>query len=126
MASLVVRGANLVDGTGAGPIRQAVIVVDGERIAQVGGRPPGGEELDLGGLTVVTGLIDANVHLTLVDLTDLSGRRTPVAVTAARIFHVCDVALDSGFTTVRVVGGADGGLPTASLGGRVRGPRLLP
>ena len=126
MASLVVRGANLVDGTGAGPIRQAVIVVDGERIAQVGGRPPGGEELDLGGLTVVPGLIDAHAHLTLVDLTDLSGRRTPVAVTAARIFHVCDVALDSGFTTVRDAGGADGGLATATAGGLVRGPRILP
>src|SRR2546423_1781884 len=121
MASLVVRGANLVDGTGAGPIRESMIVVDGERIAQVGGRPPAGEELDLGGLTVVPGLIDAHAHLTLVDLTDLSGRRTPVAVTAARIFHVCDVALDSGFTTVRDAGGADGG-GAARRGRRGRGP----
>jgi imidazolonepropionase-like amidohydrolase len=126
MTSLVLRGATLVDGTGASPVRDSVIVVDGERIAQVGGRPPSGTELDLGGLTVVPGLIDAHAHLTLVDLADLSGRRTPVAVTAARIFHVCEVALDSGFTTVRDAGGADGGLATATALGLVRGPRILP
>ncbi|HEY3700689.1 MAG TPA: amidohydrolase family protein [Acidimicrobiales bacterium] len=126
MASLVLRGANLADGTGTEPVREGVVVVEGERIAQVGGRAPSGTELDLGGLTVVPGLIDAHAHLTLVDLADLSGHRVPVAVTAARIFHVCDVALDAGFTTVRDAGGADGGLATATAVGLVRGPRILP
>ena len=126
MASLVLRGASLADGTGADPVREGVVVVEGERIAQVGGSPPSGAELDLGGLTIVPGLIDAHAHLTLVDLTDLSGHRVPVAVTAARIFHVCDVALDAGFTTVRDAGGADGGLAMATAIGLVRGPRILP
>jgi imidazolonepropionase-like amidohydrolase len=126
MASLVLRGANLADGTGTEPVREGVVVVEGERIAQVGGRAPSGTELDLGGLTIVPGLIDAHAHLTLVDLADLSGQRVPVAVTAARIFHVCDVALDAGFTTVRDAGGADGGLATATAVGLVRGPRILP
>jgi imidazolonepropionase-like amidohydrolase len=126
MASLVLRGANLADGTGTEPVREGVVVVEGERIAQVGGRAPSGTELDLGGLTIVPGLIDAHAHLTLVDLADLSGHRVPVAVTAARIFHVCDVALDAGFTTVRDAGGADGGLATATALGLVRGPRILP
>jgi imidazolonepropionase-like amidohydrolase len=126
MASLVLRGANLADGTGTEPVREGVVVVEGERIAQVGGRAPSGTELDLGGLTIVPGLIDAHAHLTLVDLADLSGHRIPVAVTAARIFHVCDVALDAGFTTVRDAGGADGGLATATALGLVRGPRILP
>jgi imidazolonepropionase-like amidohydrolase len=102
------------------------VVIEDERIAQAGGRAPSGTELDLGGLTIVPGLIDAHAHLTLVDLADLSGRRVPVAVTAARIFHVCDVALDAGFTTVRDAGGADGGLATATEVGLVRGPRILP
>jgi imidazolonepropionase-like amidohydrolase len=126
MASLVLRGGGLIDGTGAGRIREAVVVVEGDHIAQVGGRPPAGPELDVAGLTVLPGLIDAHAHVTLVDLSDLSGRRTPVAVTAARIFHVCDVALDAGFTTVRDAGGADGGLATATATGLVRGPRILP
>src|SRR2546421_10780892 len=122
MASVVVGGATLVDGTGAGPIRRAVIVGDGERIAQVGGRPPTGSELDLGGLTVVPGLIDAHAHLTLVDLADLSGRRTPVAVTAARILPGGDGAVDSGFTTVRDAGGAGGGVGHPRGPGAGRGP----
>ncbi|HWC39659.1 MAG TPA: amidohydrolase family protein [Acidimicrobiales bacterium] len=126
MASLVLRGAGLIDGTGAGRIGEAVVALENDRIAQVGGRPPGGPELDVAGLTVLPGLIDAHAHVTLVDLSDLSGRRTPVAVTAARIFHVCDVALDAGFTTVRDAGGADGGLATAIATGLVRGPRILP
>jgi imidazolonepropionase-like amidohydrolase len=124
--SLVLRGANLADGTGADPVKEGVVVVEGERIAQVGGKAPSGMELDLSGLTIVPGLIDAHAHLTLVDLADLSGRRVPVAVTAARIFHVCDVALDAGFTTVRDAGGADGGLAMATAAGLVRGPRILP
>ncbi|HEX4541360.1 MAG TPA: amidohydrolase family protein [Acidimicrobiales bacterium] len=126
MANLVLRGAKLADGTGADPVAEGVVVVEGERIAQVGGRAPSGPELDLGGMTVVPGLIDAHAHLTLVDVADLSGLRVPVAVTAARIFHVCDVALDAGFTTVRDAGGADGGLATATAAGLVRGPRILP
>jgi imidazolonepropionase-like amidohydrolase len=126
MANLVLRGAKLADGTGAEPVTEGVVVVEGERIAQVGGRAPSGPELDLGGMTVVPGLIDAHAHLTLVDVADLSGLRVPVAVTAARIFHVCDVALDAGFTTVRDAGGADGGLATATAAGLVRGPRILP
>jgi imidazolonepropionase-like amidohydrolase len=126
MANLVLRGAKLADGTGAEPVTEGVVVVEGERIAQVGGRAPSGPELDLGGMTIVPGLIDAHAHLTLVDVADLSGLRVPVAVTAARIFHVCDVALDAGFTTVRDAGGADGGLATATAAGLVRGPRILP
>ncbi len=126
MASLVLRGANMADGTGAEPVRDGVVAVEGERIAQVGGRAPSGRELDLRGLTIVPGLIDAHAHLALVDMADLSGRRVPVAVTAARIFHVCEVALDAGFTTVRDAGGADGGLATATAVGLVKGPRILP
>jgi imidazolonepropionase-like amidohydrolase len=126
MESLVLRGAKLADGTGTDLVKEGVVAVEGERIAQVGGKAPSGRDLDLSGLTIAPGLIDAHAHLTLVDLADLSGRRIPVAVTAARIFHVCDVALDAGFTTVRDAGGADGGLAMATDAGLVRGPRILP
>jgi imidazolonepropionase-like amidohydrolase len=126
MPGLVLRGARLVDGTGADPVAEGVIAIEGERFAQVGGRPPAGDELDLHGLTVVPGLIDAHAHLTLVNMGDLSARSTPAAVTAARIFHVCEMALESGFTTVRDAGGADGGLATATDLGLVPGPRVLP
>lgn len=124
---LVLRGATLVDGTGADPVADAVVVVEGDRITQVGGRPPsGGREVDLGGMTLTPGLIDAHAHLTIVDVGDTDAVRTPLAVTAARIFHVCELALDAGFTTVRDAAGADGGLAAAVAQGLIRGPRILP
>ena len=125
----ILRGAAfLIDGSGDAPRTgdDAAIVVDGERIESVGGRTPDGEDVDLTGLTVLPGLIDAHVHLTLVDLADEEGKRTPAAVMAAKIFHVCKLTLDAGFTTVRDAGGADGGIAQATATGLVPGPRIYP
>jgi imidazolonepropionase-like amidohydrolase len=121
------RGATLVDGTGHDPVVGATVVVDGERIASVeGGSPNGharGDVIDLDGLTLLPGLIDAHSHLGLVDF---SGHRDPPAVTAARIFRNCELALDAGFTTVRDVGGIDGGVAQAVAMGLIAGPRIFP
>ena len=122
----VLRGARLIDGSGDAPVDDAVVVVDGERIEQVGGRPPQGEDIDLTGLTLLPGLIDAHVHLTLVDLADEEGRRTPAAVMAAKIFRVCKLTLEAGFTTVRDAGGADGGIAQVTASGMLPGPRIYP
>jgi imidazolonepropionase-like amidohydrolase len=116
----------VIDGSGDAPADDAVIVVDGERIESVGRRAPQGDDVDLTGLTVMPGLIDAHVHLTLVDLADEEGKRTPAAVMAAKIFHVCRLTLEAGFTTVRDAGGADGGIAQVTAMGLVAGPRIYP
>src|SRR4051794_6306144 len=98
--TLVLRGATVIDGTGADP-RPADITVHGERVDSVepSATPAAsGDVVDLDGLTVLPGLIDAHTHFGIVDLT---GHHTPAAVTAARIFRNCELALDAGFTTVR-------------------------
>jgi imidazolonepropionase-like amidohydrolase len=64
---LVVRGGTLVDGTGAPPVRDAMVVIRDGRIAAVGGReaipvPAGEKVLDAKGGWIVPGLIDAHVH----------------------------------------------------------------
>ena len=120
------RGALLIDGSGDAPVPDAVVVVEGERIESVGHRAPQGEDVDLRGLTLVPGLIDAHVHLTLVDLADEEGKRTPAAVMAAKIFHVCRLTLEAGFTTVRDAGGADGGIAQVTASGLLPGPRIYP
>ncbi|MBK9166360.1 MAG: amidohydrolase family protein [Bryobacterales bacterium] len=61
-------GASLIDGTGAPPIEDAVIIVAGSRIRAAGPRavvpiPAGAEKLDGTGLWVTPGLIDLHVHL---------------------------------------------------------------
>ena len=61
-------GGTLVDGTGATPVKDAVVVIAGGRIACAGTRsacpvPKGAEALDVKGSWVTPGLVDAHVHL---------------------------------------------------------------
>ena len=63
MHDLVVRGATVVDGTGA-PGFEADVAVSGDRIVLVGEvSGTGAEELDGRGLVLAPGLIDTHTHL---------------------------------------------------------------
>ncbi len=56
----VLRAAQLIDGTGAAPIRPAMIRIEGERIVEVGASVrigPGDRVIDLGDATLLPGLI---------------------------------------------------------------------
>ena len=60
-------GARVIDGTGADPVEDAVLVVRGGRIEAVGPRsavpvPEGAAEIDLSGKTVMPGLFNAHGH----------------------------------------------------------------
>ncbi len=58
---LVLTGARLIDGTGADPIDDATVVVDGGRIS-FAEPPPDAEVLDLSGRTLLPGFINTHVH----------------------------------------------------------------
>lgn len=116
-------GGTLIDGTGADPRSGAHVLVDGDRIAAVGDPHRADLVLDVSGLTVLPGLIDAHAHVGAVSDGELD---LAAAVTAARVFHNCALALDAGFTTLRDTGGIDGGVVRAIEEGFVRGPRILP
>ena len=67
-AKLALVGGTLVDGTLAEPIRDSVIIVDGERIVAVGTVaslpvPADAEVVSTEGMTVMPGLWDMHVHL---------------------------------------------------------------
>ena len=60
-------GATLIDGTGAAPLADAVVLVEGTEITAAGFRadvavPEGARTVDVGGKWLVPGLIDAHVH----------------------------------------------------------------
>ena len=70
MTLTLFAGANLIDGTGAAPRRESVLV-EGERIAALGAEAEkrvatsqSVARVDLSGLTLMPGLIDAHCHVT--------------------------------------------------------------
>jgi imidazolonepropionase-like amidohydrolase len=63
-------GGTLIDGYGGRPLRNSVVIIDGERIATVGTVgtlqvPPGAEVISTEGMSVLPGLWDMHVHLML-------------------------------------------------------------
>ena len=65
---LAVVGGTLWDGTGAPPVPDSAIIIEGDRIRAAGPRrqvriPPGSVPIDATGLHVIPGLIDMHVHL---------------------------------------------------------------
>lgn len=65
---LVFTGATVIDGTGAPPIPDAVVVIEGDRIRAVGPSasvtaPPGARVIDARGRTILPGLADLHTHL---------------------------------------------------------------
>ncbi len=66
-ATLALVHARLVDGTGAGPVAEAVVVIRGDRVMAAGPSaavavPDGARVIDLAGATLLPGLVNAHVH----------------------------------------------------------------
>lgn len=129
----VLRAARLIDGTGAAPIAPGMLLVEGERILEVGSSvrvPTGAVVVDLGDATLLPGLIDLHTHLTgdeRVHWEDALLKSTPPrdALWGARNARV---TLLAGFTTCRDMGPTwpfvDVELRRAIDAGAVPGPRL--
>jgi imidazolonepropionase-like amidohydrolase len=132
---LVLTHARLIDGSG-GPVRSDVSVrIENGRIVAIGddGPPPAGARvIDLGGRTLIPGLIDAHVHLTFAPPPSYAEgvvqrmKSTPADVALRGVGHARSTLL-AGFTTVRNVGGGleDRALRDAIAAGRIVGPRML-
>ena len=93
-AITAIVGARLVDGTGAAPVDDSVILVSGGLITTAGARarvqvPAGAAVFNAAGKTVIPGLIDVHCHL-----------NQPAEVMRTLL----PVALNWGITTIRMVG----------------------
>lgn len=128
-------GASVVMLDGSAPIKDAVVVVEGNRIAAVGPAvttkvPPDAGVIRAPGKWIVPGLMNMHVHLGLV----LPGRQGAElanetdAELALRMAGNARASLLSGTTTVRMTGSprhADFALRKAIDRGEVDGPRIF-
>ncbi|HKU17182.1 MAG TPA: amidohydrolase family protein [Steroidobacteraceae bacterium] len=135
--SIVISAARLVDVVEGRVLENPVVVIANDRIVQVATRgtapatvPAGARRIDLGDRTLLPGLIDMHVHLTVnprysgyrgLQFTDTFWVAQGAANAAAM--------LNAGFTTVRNVGAkefGDVGLKQAIDDGLIPGPRIVP
>jgi len=129
---LAIRAAQLIDGTGAAPIRNAVVLIEGDRITAVGAKlaiPEGTRVIDLGGATLLPGLIDCHTHIASGDPEDYyQGLFRKSHVDSAIAAHIyARRTLEAGFTSVRELGApelVDVALKRAIDAGLVAGPRM--
>jgi imidazolonepropionase-like amidohydrolase len=134
--TVVLRAARLIDGTGAAPVRDAAVVVTGNRIVAVGPAtgvqvPRDARVIDLGDATLLPGLIDMHTHLTGRVLGDprgdMAAARDFPSMPAILAVPAAERTLMAGFTTVRNLGAGDFqdlALRQAIDEGLVPGPRI--
>jgi imidazolonepropionase-like amidohydrolase len=147
----LVRADRLLDPRTGNVLTPAFVLIEGDKVKQVGsssqtGVPAGAKIIDLGGATLLPGLIDAHTHLFLDIIVPPEAEMsrhwnglfapgmllTIVESPTKRAFLGAQMAredLESGITTVRNLGhsGVDGDteLRDAINAGRVLGPRIL-
>ncbi|MFG0257457.1 MAG: amidohydrolase family protein [Phycisphaerales bacterium JB043] len=110
---LVIRGATLIDGTGAPPVGPVDIVIEGNRITKIqsvgnpgapidpDGRPEAGDhEIDAHGMYVLPGFINCHAHIGNLSQWEY-GEAAPAE-------YVYKLWLAHGITTVRDVGSFNG------------------
>lgn len=137
--SLLLRPQRVFDGTGEQAHEGWAVLVTGNRIAAVGpaaslAPPAGARTIELAGMTLLPGLIDAHSHVFLHPYNETLWNdqvlKEPLAYrTIAATIHA-ERTLRAGFTTLRDLGTEGAGYADLSLKraideGRIPGPRLL-
>ena len=134
---LYLKNLRLIDGTGAPARAEAALVIEGDTLVHVGPlaaadepHGPDVETMDLGGRTVIPGLVEAHIHLSynnvkvIADL-DLN---CPPEYSTLKAARNAELALACGYTAARSAGaahGIDAALKQAINEGLYPGPRLL-
>jgi len=127
-------GGTLIDGYGGAPLRNSVIIMDGERIRAVGqvgtlAVPAGTEVISTEGMSVLPGLWDMHVHLMINGHGDYAhwDKTYPPLQESVIMPASAKQLLLAGVTSARDLGGPLGasiGVRDAINSGRIPGPTL--
>jgi imidazolonepropionase-like amidohydrolase len=134
---IAIRAGRLIDGKSDEPIKNALILVEGEKIVSItpgGSAPAGVKTIDLSGATVLPGFVDAHTHVLLNgDITaedyDKQLLKWSIPYRAILAARNAQIALSHGFTTLRDVETegamyADVDVKHAIANGEITGPRM--
>ena len=128
MTPLLFKNARIFDGTNADCAERMYLRVADGLIQEISPKPIADKDarpIDVGGRTLMPGLIDAHLH---AYCSDVSMQRIEAIGEPYRTAHAIRMlghALDCGFTTVRDIGGGDYSLARAIADGLVRAPRFF-
>jgi len=133
IGALVIKGGTLIDGTGAEPLENATVVVEGSKITGVGRAedveiPEKARVVDATGKTVMPGLIDSHLHLMGMKTDNFVVEMlvVPEGVKLIRASIDARRLLEAGFTTIKDCGGMNAvHIKRAIAEGTLRGPRIL-
>jgi len=128
---IAIVGATLIDGTGAEPVPNAAVLVEGGSIVAVGAGstvdlPAEAEVVEAEGRFLLPGLIDAHVHVSVPDHVATAPKGDPTAYATVIATRNLRTALQAGVTTVRDVCGdrINLALRSAQQRGQLIAPRI--
>ena len=120
--------ARVFDGASADcPEGMSVLVADG-LVQEVSARPiaaPNARRVDVGGRTLMPGLIDCHIHAFFSDVSVAKVEAMGDAYRTAHAVRMLQFALHSGFTTVRDIGGGNYSLYKSIADGLFAAPRFF-
>ncbi len=136
MTMLAISGGRMIDGTGRDPVTDALLLIEDGRIVFAGkaaGRavPKGARLIDASGATVLPGLMDVHVHISLSAPADIQREviARPLGEAAFEVAHNLGMTVAAGVTTIRTVSDLahlDIAARNAIGRGRIVGPHIHP
>jgi imidazolonepropionase-like amidohydrolase len=129
MNTTLFKNSRIFDGFSDECPEGMYVLVENGLIREVSERPvkapAATHTIDVGGRTLMPGLIDAHIHAYFSDVNWQKADRVGEAYRTAHAVRMLGFALDCGFTTVRDIGGGDYGLWQAIEDRLIRAPRFF-